>query len=69
MTRRQIMAQVGDRIRNARIDNEISQAMLATEAGISTQAIWYFERGKRLPSLTTLFKIAEAVGVHPSALL
>jgi transcriptional regulator with XRE-family HTH domain len=37
---------------------------LAREAGVSTETIYSLEHGKRQPSVTTLSKIARALGVE-----
>ena len=41
----------------------------AKEAGVSTETVYSVEHGKRQPSMKTLGKIAQALGVNPRDLL
>lgn len=42
----------------------LSRRQLADRAGVSQQTIWLIESGRRSPTLTTLDKIARALGVE-----
>jgi transcriptional regulator with XRE-family HTH domain len=42
---------------------------LAAEAGLSQQSVSYVERQMRIPSLDTLLRMTDALGVDLSALL
>ena len=52
------------KIKRIRESKGFSTRRLAREAGISTETIYSIEHGKRLPSVTTLTKIARALGVE-----
>lgn len=52
-----------------RNEKKISQEMLATLSGLDRTYISLLERGKRNPTLKTIFKLAEALEVLPSALV
>lgn len=47
----------------------LSQEGLALEAGVDRSFVSQIERGVRQPSLTTIWKLADALRVAPSALL
>ena len=50
-----------NRIKELRKDKGISQAELADRAGVSRQAISFYEKGKRHPKIETWQKIANAL--------
>jgi putative molybdopterin biosynthesis protein len=52
------------KVRALREAKGMSTRTLAREAGVSTETIYSVEHGKRLPSVTTLTKIARALGVE-----
>jgi len=52
------------KVRNLRESKGMSTRNLARAAGVSTETIYSIEHGKRLPSVTTLTKIARALGVE-----
>ena len=52
------MVHLSDMIKKLRIEAGMSQAALAKELGVSQSAIYYWENGKREPSLDMLEKIA-----------
>jgi transcriptional regulator with XRE-family HTH domain len=62
-------AQLGERIRELRHRRGLSQEALADAAGLDRTYISSCERGKRNVSLLTLYRIAAALDVEPSALL
>lgn len=62
-------AVVGHNVRAAREAAEMSQAALGERTGILVPAISRLENGKKLPTLATFLKIAEALGVEPGELL
>jgi transcriptional regulator with XRE-family HTH domain len=61
--------QLGERIRELRRRRGLSQEALADAAGLDRTYISSCERGKRNVSLLTLYRIAAALDVEPSALL
>lgn len=52
-----------------RSEKQISQEMLATLSGLDRTYISLLERGKRNPTLKTIFKLAEALEVLPSIMV
>jgi len=52
------------RIIEYRIDNELSQTALGRLLGMSQPAVARLEIGKHLPTLTTLRRISEALGIE-----
>lgn len=57
------MNTVGERIREARQDREMTQAELAKRLGVAYQNIGQWESGKRIPKVETLMKIGKALSV------
>ena len=64
---------IGDRlgraIREARSERKLSMRALATAAEISQPFLSQIESGQTMPSLITLYRIANALEMSPSALL
>jgi transcriptional regulator with XRE-family HTH domain len=58
---------VGGRLRELREARNISMRALATKSGLSANALSMIERGKTSPSVSTLYKLAEALGVSITA--
>lgn len=54
---------VGDRIRAARLNAHLTQEALAERAGLDRQSINRIEQGHASPSLDTLIRIADGLGV------
>src|SRR5512142_964940 len=54
---------VGQRLRQLREAQEISMRALATKSGLSANALSMIERGRTSPSVSTLYKLADALGV------
>jgi transcriptional regulator with XRE-family HTH domain len=52
------------RCKELRTARGLSIRKLAEEAGVSTETIYSIEHGKRQPSVRTLGKIAQALGVE-----
>lgn len=50
-------------LREEREARNLSMTVVATKAGLSQQMISYVERGMRNPTLDTLLRITEAIGV------
>lgn len=57
---------VGERIRYHRLQRGISQEKLALLAGINPAFLGHLERGLKSPTMTTLDKIVEALGLNYS---
>ncbi|GAW91739.1 helix-turn-helix domain-containing protein [Calderihabitans maritimus] len=62
-------ATMGDRIRKLREAQGLTQAKLARQIGISDSLIAQVETGKAQPSLNTLERLADVLGVSPSYFL
>jgi transcriptional regulator with XRE-family HTH domain len=58
-----ISINVGERLRELREARNISMRALAAKSGLSANALSMIERGKASPSVSTLYKLAEALGV------
>ena len=59
----------GKTLRKLRLAKELTQERLAGAAGLTTGYVNTVERGMQVPSLTTILKLAHALGVTPSDLL
>jgi transcriptional regulator with XRE-family HTH domain len=58
---------VGARLRELREAQNISMRALATKSGLSANALSMIERGKTSPSVSTLYKLSDALGVSITA--
>ena len=56
-------------LREKRKDQGFSQEALALEAGIDRNFVSLLERGLNQPSLSTIFKLADALNLKPSDLV
>jgi transcriptional regulator with XRE-family HTH domain len=65
----ELAARIGRAIRGARRARRLRQADVATRIGVSPQFYGRMERGKQLPSITTLRDLAVVLDVRPSVLL
>ena len=54
---------VGARLREMREARKVSMRGLATQSGLSANALSMIERGRTSPSVSTLYKLADALGV------
>jgi DNA-binding XRE family transcriptional regulator len=59
----------GSRLRETRLQQNISLSHLSELIGLSRSALRYYERGLRDPSLYTFFLICLALNVEPNKLL
>jgi transcriptional regulator with XRE-family HTH domain len=60
---------VGENLKRLRTLNALTQAQLAERTGISTAALARIERDENEPRMTTLRKLADALGVEPRELI
>lgn len=60
---------LGRAIRKARHDADISMRSLAARCGVSQPFLSEVERGMSMPSIATLYRIAEALDIAPAKLL
>ncbi|WP_156677947.1 helix-turn-helix domain-containing protein [Sphingomonas profundi] len=60
---------VGDNVRRVRHKAGLSQEQLAEHSGFTQQYISDLERGRRNPTVVSLFELAQALGTTPVALI
>ena len=58
---------LGDRLQQLRKNRKISMRQLARESGLSANALSMIERGLSSPSVSTLYKLADALGLPVTA--
>jgi transcriptional regulator with XRE-family HTH domain len=59
----QALKKIGARIRELRVERELSQEALAFEAGLAVNSIATIERGEATPSIAVLLSIARVLKV------
>ena len=64
-----IRRQVGRNLKRIRKERGWSQEELAFESGLHRTYISGIERGIRNPTITVIYKIADALGTEPEALV
>jgi transcriptional regulator with XRE-family HTH domain len=62
-------AAFGRRLRELRVEHDLSQDDLARNTNVHPTAIGRFERGAREPRLTTILRLARGLDVRPGELL
>ncbi len=62
-------AAFGRRLRELRVEHDLSQDDLARNTDVHPTAIGRFERGAREPRLTTILRLARGLDVRPGELL
>lgn len=60
---------VGDNVRRIRSGKGMTQEQLAELSGFSQQYLSDLERGRRNPTVVTLFELAQALGSTPVELI
>lgn len=60
---------VGENVRRLRIAAGLTQEQFAERSGFSQQYISDLERGRRNPTVVTLFELASALGATPVELI
>jgi transcriptional regulator with XRE-family HTH domain len=60
---------LGSELRKAREEAGLTQEVLAHKTGIDRSYISELEHDKKSPTVNRLFKLCDAIGVQPSALL
>jgi transcriptional regulator with XRE-family HTH domain len=58
-----VYKEIGGRIANARRKNGWSQEALAAESDVASAHIGFIEQGRRKPTLSTLYKLTNALGI------
>ena len=66
---RRFAVRVAEFLRTERVRKGISMRRLAQKSGLSQPTISYIERGLRIPSLDTAYRIANALDVDLSNLI
>lgn len=62
-----ISVNIGEKLRELREARNISMRALATRSGLSANALSMIERGRASPSVSTLYKLADALGISITA--
>jgi transcriptional regulator with XRE-family HTH domain len=65
----QISIVFGQVLREQRLSRDLSQEELALAADVDRTFVSQMERGIRQPTITTLIKLAGALGIQPSTLI
>ena len=60
---------IGRALRRMRLAVGLTQEQLGLESGVQRNFISLIETGQNQPTITTIFKLAEALGIKPSALV
>lgn len=60
---------VGENLRRIRTLNALTQEQLAQRAGVQAATVARIERDEREPHMTTIRKLADALGIHPRDLV
>ncbi|MDR2322708.1 MAG: helix-turn-helix domain-containing protein [Microbacterium sp.] len=60
---------IGEKIRGARLAATLTQDQVAAHSGIDSSNIRAYETGRAMPSVPTLVRIADALGIAPGSLL
>ena len=55
--------EIGNRIREARVQAGLKQKELAEKIGVSESRVSQYEKGSQNPRIGTLLKIADALGI------
>lgn len=63
-----VVVYIGDRLKNLRIEQALTQGELAQKAGVNTATVARLERNETEPHMPTVRKLAQALGVEPRAL-
>ena len=60
---------LGKALRKLRLATELSQEQLGFESGVQRNFISLIETGQNQPTIGTIFKLAQALGIKPSKLV
>ncbi len=63
------MVHIGERLRKQRTRRALTQAELAERSSVTTATVARIERDEIEPRMTTLRKLADALGVDPAELV
>lgn len=59
----------GKILREMRLEAGLTQEQLGLEAGVRRTFVSILELGEQQPTLTTIIKLADALGIKPSAII
>src|SRR5215212_2827472 len=62
------MSDIGDRVRELRTEQGLNVSELARRSGLTPTGVGLVEKGQRMPSSTTVEKLARGLGVDPGEL-
>lgn len=63
------VVKIGERLRDARVRRALTQQELADKAGVGANTVARLERDETEPHMSTLRKLAHALGFDPSTLI
>lgn len=64
-----MLQNLGDKLKSARVNNNLSRNQVAELIGVSVSMIGHYETGERVPSVETLLKLASQYKVSIDYLL
>ena len=64
-----LLAAFGQVVREARLSQRMTQEELAFNSGLNRNFVMAIEKGRRKPSIITIFSLAKGLGVSPSVLV
>ena len=64
-----ILKQIGQKIKEMRLEKNLTQSILATHTDIDIRTVQLIEKGELNMSLKVLYSISAALDIHPSELL
>jgi transcriptional regulator with XRE-family HTH domain len=64
-----VMVKIGDKVKRERIAQTMTQEQLARKAGISPAALVRIERNQSDPHVSTIRKVADALGIDARRLV
>jgi len=64
-----LMVKIGDKVKHERYVQTMTQAQLAKKAGITAAALVKIEKNQSDPHVSTIRKLADALGVEPRYLI
>jgi transcriptional regulator with XRE-family HTH domain len=64
-----VVVKIGERLRDLRVRRALTQEELAEKAEVGTNTVARLERNEAEPHMSTLRKLARALGVDPSELI
>jgi transcriptional regulator with XRE-family HTH domain len=64
-----LLSAFGQVVREARLGQRLTQEELAFNAGLNRNFVMAIEKGRRKPSIITIFSLAKGLGISPSVLV